>query len=56
MMPIPNIENIPKIETIEDYYKRNGLVFNQKKFDEATKQDSIDAETSFYNQMGFYAQ
>lgn len=55
-MPMPNIEDIPKVETIEEYYHRNGLVFDEKKFDEAIKQDSEDAETAFYNQMGFYAQ
>lgn len=53
MMGIP--DNVPETETIEEYYKRCGLVYDpiqaRKKGD-----DDEDAEDCFYRQMGFYAQ
>ena len=47
---------IPKTETIEEYYLRNGQVFDIVKARKDWKKNDQDSEDCFYRQMGYYAQ
>ena len=49
-------KSLPKTETIEEYYTRNGLVYDEVKDRKLMKENEEDAETCFYRQMGYYAQ
>ena len=49
-------KSLPKTETIEEYYTRNGLVYNEVKARKLEKENDMDIEAYFYRQIRFYAQ
>ena len=49
-------KSLPKTETIEEYYARNGLVYDEVKDRKLMKENEADIEAYFYRQLRFYAQ
>lgn len=49
-------KSLPKTETIEEYYARNGLVYDEVKDRKLEKENEADIEAYFYRQLRFYAQ
>ena len=49
-------KSLPKNETIEEYYTKNGLVYNEVKARKLEKENDMDIEAYFYRQIRYYVQ